>query len=66
MNTSKIIKAIVNARGQATTAQTIKENYGIILKIEGAELPEVYQVDFCNSGDTRTITMVGNADMYQN
>ena len=62
MNTSKVIKAIVNARGQVTTAHTIKENYGIILKIEGAELPEVYQVDFCNEGDTRTITMVGNAD----
>ena len=26
------------------------------------ELPESYRVDFCNDGDTRTITMVGTAD----
>ncbi len=32
------------------------------LKIEGVDLPEAYQVDFCNLGDSETITMVGGAD----
>ena len=32
------------------------------LKIEGLQLPEYYQVDFCNVGDEETITMVGTAD----
>ena len=32
------------------------------LKIEGIDLPDAYQVDFCNIGDDETITMVGGAD----
>lgn len=32
------------------------------LKIEGLQLPEYYQVDFCNVGDEETITMVGTED----
>ena len=62
MDTSKIIKGVVSNGRYTVTAPIVKENYGIVLKIEGAELPEVYQIDFCNTGDTRTITMVGNAD----
>lgn len=32
------------------------------LVISGLDLPEYYQVDFCNPGNTNTITIVGTAD----
>ena len=32
-----------------------------ILVISGLDLPEYYEVDFCNEGDEQTITMVGSA-----
>lgn len=33
-----------------------------ILVISGIELPEYYEVDFCNEGDLSTTTMIGTAD----
>lgn len=33
-----------------------------ILVISGVALPEYYEVDICNEGDTTTVTMVGTAD----
>lgn len=33
-----------------------------ILVIKGLDLPEFYEVDFCNKGDTETITMTGSAE----
>lgn len=36
-----------------------------ILVIEGLELPDYYEVDFCNEGDQSTITMVGTDDGVQ-
>lgn len=39
-----------------------KYDIGQILRITGLELPESYIVDFCNSGDATTISMVGTAD----
>lgn len=33
-----------------------------ILVINGLDLPEYYEVDFCNKGDALTITMVGTAN----
>ena len=63
MNTSKIIKAVVGGSKYTVTAPILKEDYGIILQIEGAELPESYQVDFSNDEHNGTsVTMVGNAD----
>lgn len=36
-----------------------------ILIINGLDLPEYYEVDFCNEGDTTTITMVGTSEGVQ-
>lgn len=33
-----------------------------ILVLTGVTLPEYYEVDICNEGDARTVTMVGTAD----
>jgi hypothetical protein len=63
MDTSKIIKGVVNSGRYTVTAPIVKENYGIYLQIEGAELPETYQVDFSNDEHHGTsVTMIGNAN----
>ena len=63
MNTTKIIKGVVNSGRYTVTAPIVKENYGIYLQIEGVELPETYQVDFSNDEHHGTsVTMIGNAD----
>ncbi len=63
MNTSKIIRAVASGRGYSVTSPIVKEDYGLVLKIEGVELPEVYEVDFSNSERSGTsVTMIGNAD----
>lgn len=63
MDTSKIIKGVVNSGRYTVTAPIVKENYGIYLQIEGVELPETYQVDFSNEEHHGTsVTMIGNAD----
>jgi hypothetical protein len=63
MNTSKIIRAVVGGGRYTTTAPIMKEDYGIILKIENLELPASYEVDFSNSrkgGDS--VTVIGDED----
>ena len=63
MDTSKIIKAVVGHGRYTTTEPIMKEDHGIILKIEGLPLPASYEVDFSNSrkgGDS--VTMIGNED----
>lgn len=63
MDTSKIIKGVVNGRNYTVTAPIVKEDYGLYLKIEGVELPPTYQVDFSNSEQNGTsVTMIGNSD----
>ena len=63
MDTTKIIKGVVNSGRYTVTAPIVKENYGIYLQIEGAELPETYQVDFSNDEHHGTsVTMIGNSD----
>ena len=63
MDTSKIIIGTVSGGRYTVTAPIMQEHYGIILKIEGAELPETYQVDFSNDEHHGTsVTMIGNAD----
>ena len=49
---------------QKVTALPINYKYDIgqILRITGLDLPESYVVDFCNQGDSSTISMVGTAD----
>lgn len=46
------------------TAPYINYQYDVvqILVINGLELPDYYEVDFCNPGDAQTITIVGTAD----
>ena len=63
MNTSKIIRAVVGSGKYTETAAITKEDYGRILKIEGIELPETYEIDFSNDRKEGTsVTMIGNAD----
>ena len=63
MNITNIIHAAVKCGGYSVTEPLTKEDYGIILKIEGVELPESYQVDFASSDKGGTaITMLGDAD----
>ena len=63
MNTTKIIKGVASGRGYSVTSPIIKEDYGLVLKIEGLELPETYEVDFSNDEHSGTsVTMIGNAD----
>lgn len=49
------------------TGPCINYQYDVkqILVIKGLDLPDYYEVDFCNDGDTQTITMVGTADGVQ-
>ena len=62
-NITNIIRGVVNATKYTVTASIIKEDYGLYLKIEGLDLPAVYEVDFSNSENNGTsVTMVGNAD----
>ena len=63
MNVTNTIKGVVNATKYTVTAPIIKEDYGLYLKIEGLDLPAVYEVDFSNSENSgSSVTMVGNAD----
>ena len=63
MDTSKIIKGVVNSGRYTVTAPIVKEDYGLYLQIEGVELPSTYEVDFSNSEHSGTsVTMIGNAD----
>ena len=63
MDTSKIIKGVVNSGRYTVTAPIVKEDYGLYLRIEGVELPSTYEVDFSNSESNGTsVTMIGNAD----
>ena len=49
--------------GTMTTAQTAlwQYDYGQILVVQGIELPTAYEVQFCNAGDSTTITSVGDS-----
>ena len=63
MDTSKIIKGVVNSGRYTVTAPIVKEDYGLYLKIEGLELPSTYEVDFSNDEHNGTsVTMIGNSD----
>ena len=63
MDTTKIIKGVVNSGRYTVTAPIVKEDYGLYLQIEGVELPSTYEVDFSNSEHNGTsVTMIGNSD----
>lgn len=63
MDTTKIIKGVVNSGRYTVTAPIIKEDYGLYLQIEEVELPQTYEVDFSNDEHHGTsVTMIGNSD----
>lgn len=47
--------------GYTTTENLWQYDYGQILQITGLDLPDAYQVHFCNKGDLTTIEMIGDA-----
>ena len=63
MSELNIITANLAHGKQYVTASRYMEDYGQILKIEGIDLPNVYQVDFSNNLMRGTsMTVLGNAD----
>lgn len=61
MDTTKIIKGVVNSGRYTVTAPIVKEDYGLYLQIEGVELPSTYEVDLvtfeCGLNDWGNITL---------
>lgn len=55
--------------GELRKATTRPINYQYdekqVLVISGIELPDYYEVDFCNEGDSETITIVAEGDEVQ-
>ena len=63
MSELNIITANLSHGKQFVTASRYMEDYGQVLKIEGMDLPSVYQVDFSNNLLRGTsMTVLGNAD----
>ena len=63
MSELNIITANLSHGKQYVTASRYMEDYGQVLKIEGIDLPSVYQVDFSNNLLRGTsMTVLGNAD----
>lgn len=63
MSELNIITANLAHGKQYVTASRYMEDYGQVLKIEGIDLPSVYQVDFSNNLMRGTsMTVLGNAD----
>lgn len=62
MSETNITTVVINKRIPIALASSslYQYDYGQILKIEGVELPTTYTVDFCNSGVSETIPMVGD------
>lgn len=58
------IPAVFSGTSRIAIAEPVNYQYDArqILVISGLELPEYYEVDFCNVGDTQTITAIATAD----
>lgn len=58
------IPAVFSGTSRIAVADPVNYQYDVtqILVISGLELPEYYEVDFCNVGDTQTVTMIGTDD----
>lgn len=52
---------------RAVNGPVVSYQYDVqqFLVIQGLELPDYYEVDFCNEGDTQTITMIGNGNSVE-
>ena len=63
MTLSNIIQVPINASGYTVTNPITKEDYGLHLQFEGADLPSTYQVDFSDNqlcGDA--VTVIGDSN----
>lgn len=48
-----------SGRTQVTTRSVFQHDYGLVLEISGVELPNTFEVHFCNEGDSQTKTIIG-------
>lgn len=60
---NNVVTAILtNAQRTAKTRAIYQYDYGMVLRLEGVELPTAYEVHFSNSLSGETIPKIGNAD----
>lgn len=59
---SNIVTALFNDTGRARTRPLYRYDYGQVLQINGATLPETYEVHFSNSVRDEAVTVTGNAN----
>ena len=57
---SNIVKAVFTDSRIITTPSIFAYKYGQILQIEGLDLPETFEVDFCNADDLLTTPQIGS------
>ena len=63
MNSNEIVVTFSTGATTATSPVALWQyDYGQILHIIGLNLPTSYEVQFCNYGDSTTVTSIGNAD----
>lgn len=65
MNQNEIYATIVHSREKAVTRPAWLHDYGMILKINGIDLPNFYEVDFSNSRTEHAVRRIGDADGVQ-
>lgn len=59
---NNIVTASFGAQKKVTTRTVYQYDYGMLLKVVGLELPEYYEIHFCNVNDTETIAKDSNPD----
>lgn len=59
---SNIVTALYNDTGRARTRPLYRYDYGQVLQINGATLPETYEVHFSNSVNEESVTVTGDAN----
>ena len=59
---SNIVTALFNDTGRARTRPLYRYDYGQVLQISGATLPETYEVHFSNSVNEESVTVTGNSN----
>lgn len=59
---SNIIPAVFGAQRTITLAPRYRYDYGQLLKITGARLPDVYEVHFANEGQTEAMRVLNDGE----
>lgn len=62
MENNVVTAILTNSQRTAKTRAIYQYDYGMVLKLEGVELPTAYEVHFSNSLSGETIPQIGNAD----